>query len=333
LGHITTFSYDNRDRVGNLLSITDPDWNRTSYTYDALDHQLTDTHQLGLSRTYRYNAVGNETSMVDRNGRKTSYLYDALDRQTQETWLDASNAPIRTLNRTYDAASQLTTISDPDSRYTYTYDSAGRLITLDNTGTPNTPTVLLSYGYDAVNNLTSVTDTINGQQAGTTAYTSDALDRTTQITQSGNGASNKRVDLTYDAASQRTGIARYADLLGTQNVATTDYRYDLAGRLTRLTHQRNSTTYADYQWTFDAADRIAQFISPDGTSNYNYDDRAHRIGQQCSVTIYRLVAKNTIEEKIVALHHQKRDLADSLLEGTDMGGKISTDELLHLLQN
>jgi SNF2 family DNA or RNA helicase len=49
--------------------------------------------------------------------------------------------------------------------------------------------------------------------------------------------------------------------------------------------------------------------------------------------IYRLVAKNTIEEKIVALHHQKRDLADSLLEGTDMGGKISTDELLRLLQN
>jgi SNF2 family DNA or RNA helicase len=62
-------------------------------------------------------------------------------------------------------------------------------------------------------------------------------------------------------------------------------------------------------------------------------DRAHRIGQQRPVTIYRLVAKNTIEEKIVALHHQKRDLADSLLEGTDMGGKISTDELLHLLQN
>ncbi|HEY9645002.1 MAG TPA: DEAD/DEAH box helicase, partial [Chroococcidiopsis sp.] len=61
-------------------------------------------------------------------------------------------------------------------------------------------------------------------------------------------------------------------------------------------------------------------------------DRAHRIGQQRPVTIYRLVAKNTIEAKIVELHQHKRDLADSLLEGTDMSGKVSTDELLRLIQ-
>jgi SNF2 family DNA or RNA helicase len=60
-------------------------------------------------------------------------------------------------------------------------------------------------------------------------------------------------------------------------------------------------------------------------------DRTHRIGQQRPVTIYRLVARHTIEEKIVALHHKKRDLADSLLEGSDMSGKISTEELLKLI--
>jgi len=60
-------------------------------------------------------------------------------------------------------------------------------------------------------------------------------------------------------------------------------------------------------------------------------DRAHRIGQQRPVTIYRLVAKDTIEDKIVQLHHHKRDLADSLLEGADMSGKISTEALLQLI--
>jgi SNF2 family DNA or RNA helicase len=61
-------------------------------------------------------------------------------------------------------------------------------------------------------------------------------------------------------------------------------------------------------------------------------DRAHRIGQQRPVTIYRLVAQGTIEEKIVALHHQKRDLAEQLLEGTGAGGRISAEDLLRLLQ-
>jgi SNF2 family DNA or RNA helicase len=60
-------------------------------------------------------------------------------------------------------------------------------------------------------------------------------------------------------------------------------------------------------------------------------DRTHRIGQQRPVTIYRLVAQHTIEEKIVDLHKHKRDLADSLLEGSDVSGKISTDRLLSLI--
>jgi len=61
-------------------------------------------------------------------------------------------------------------------------------------------------------------------------------------------------------------------------------------------------------------------------------DRAHRIGQQRPVTIYRLVTKGTIEEKIVNLHQQKRELADSLLEGSDMSGKITPEQLLQLIR-
>ncbi len=60
-------------------------------------------------------------------------------------------------------------------------------------------------------------------------------------------------------------------------------------------------------------------------------DRAHRIGQKRPVTIYRLVAKDTIEEKIVELHNHKRDLADSLLEGTNISGKVTTEALLKLI--
>jgi len=61
-------------------------------------------------------------------------------------------------------------------------------------------------------------------------------------------------------------------------------------------------------------------------------DRAHRIGQKRPVTVYRLVTANTIEEKIVRLHQEKRELANSLLEGTDVSARISAEELLELIR-
>jgi len=61
-------------------------------------------------------------------------------------------------------------------------------------------------------------------------------------------------------------------------------------------------------------------------------DRVHRIGQTRPVTIYRLVCKNSIEEKIVQLHQDKRDLAGSLLEGSDMSAKMKAEDLLDLIR-
>ena len=61
-------------------------------------------------------------------------------------------------------------------------------------------------------------------------------------------------------------------------------------------------------------------------------DRAHRIGQLRPVTIYRLITRGTVEEKIVHMHRRKRNLADSLLTGSDLSGKMSAKELLGLIQ-
>ena len=61
-------------------------------------------------------------------------------------------------------------------------------------------------------------------------------------------------------------------------------------------------------------------------------DRAHRMGQLRPVTIYRLVARHTIEEGIVELHKHKRDLADSLLEGADLAARMSPGEMLRMLE-
>jgi len=60
-------------------------------------------------------------------------------------------------------------------------------------------------------------------------------------------------------------------------------------------------------------------------------DRAHRIGQDRPVTVYRLITKDTIEESIVALHENKKALAEALLsEGSD-AAQLSVSELISLI--
>jgi len=60
-------------------------------------------------------------------------------------------------------------------------------------------------------------------------------------------------------------------------------------------------------------------------------DRAHRIGQERPVTVYRLVTRNSIEESIVKMHATKRELAGALLDDGDAIAGIGTDELVELL--
>lgn len=60
-------------------------------------------------------------------------------------------------------------------------------------------------------------------------------------------------------------------------------------------------------------------------------DRAYRIGQTRPVTVYRLIARHTIEEKIIELHHTKKDMADSLLEGSNIAHTLSREEMLALI--
>jgi superfamily II DNA or RNA helicase len=61
-------------------------------------------------------------------------------------------------------------------------------------------------------------------------------------------------------------------------------------------------------------------------------DRAHRIGQQRPVFAYRLVAKDTVEEKIIELQQQKRDLADAVITGDkSVLGRLSVEDLTLLL--
>jgi SNF2 family DNA or RNA helicase len=60
-------------------------------------------------------------------------------------------------------------------------------------------------------------------------------------------------------------------------------------------------------------------------------DRAHRIGQQRNVFAYRLIAKDTVEEKIAQLQESKRQLCEAIVAGNDSLIRTLTAEDLEIL--
>lgn len=63
-------------------------------------------------------------------------------------------------------------------------------------------------------------------------------------------------------------------------------------------------------------------------------DRAHRFGQKNTVEVIKLVAKDTIEEKIILMQEDKKELIQSLMDGKSMDGKVlkrlSEEEIIKL---
>jgi len=311
LGHGTSYDYDNLGRLtkktdaeggeteytydanGNRLTLTDPEENTTTWTYDALNRMLTNTNELSDTRTYEYDAASNVVEYTDRNGRVTVYEYDDLQRRTAEKWMDGASV-VRTLSYTYDAASQLTSASDPEATYNFDYDNLGR-----NTGITHDLAdlgfdVIVSEEYDALGRRTSLAAEIDGTDDLINTYAYDYLNRMTQVTQGsqsgGNVVAEKRVDFSYDAEDkgQFTSITRYADLAGSELVATSTYDYDAADRITALTHEDgSSSTLAGYTWGYDEGNRLTAFTvygysAEDAT--YSYDDTDQLTGADRSGT-------------------------------------------------
>lgn len=60
-------------------------------------------------------------------------------------------------------------------------------------------------------------------------------------------------------------------------------------------------------------------------------DRAHRIGQENVVTVYKIVMKGTIEERIIELQNKKRDLFDKMIESNEEKTKLTMDDYKFIL--
>lgn len=251
---VTTYAYDTEN---NLLSITDALGRVTSFAYDSLGRVTQTTFPSTLTETYTYDAVGNLTAKTDRKGQTISYSYDELDRLTHKGYPDSTG-----VDYTYDGASRLTNVSDPTGTYQFNFDNMGRL-----TGTTTDYSFLTSrsftnaYAYDAASNRTSFTD----PESGVTSYAYDSLNRLTTLTPP-SAISSGSFGFSYDALSRRTSLAR-------PNGVNTSYSYDNLSRLLSVLHQAGANTIDGATYTVDAVgNRTAKTNQLTAlTENYSYD--------------------------------------------------------------
>jgi len=296
------------DADGNLATLTDPDNNTTSYSYDALDRETGQSETVALyldgstpvtttaTASDQYDANGNVTRAIDADGRVISDQYDALNRNTAEEWYDNTsdaNAETGATNSetfSYDLDSAVVSAADDSSSYTYTYYSAtGQLQTLDNNGvnaavSGGVPDVVLTYGYNDAGQVFAESATIDGTADFKNAYSYNTNHQLETITQAGaedgNAVADKRIDFTYTTAGEVYTVKRYSDLTGSSGdlVATSTDAYDALGRLNGLEHGNSdgSTIYEDYTWTYYASSQVhtvsnSEHSAEDATYSYDGD--------------------------------------------------------------
>ncbi len=259
LNDTVTYSYD---ASGTLVSVTNALGQQTQITaHDGAGRPLTAIDANGVTTTMAYTPQGwlSTVTVVAAGGNAVTTIdHDAEGQVTRITSPDGSY-----LAYTYDGAHRLVRISDAfDERIDYTldamggrtleqihtsggaalaktqsrvFDAIGRL--LQSIGAANQTT---SYAYDAVGNLSSITDPLSN----VTGQSFDALNRLIQV-----------------AAPLSS---------------TTGYGYDSHDNPTSVTDPRGLAT----SYVYDGLDNLIQVSSPDtGTTVYAVDDAGNRIQQ------------------------------------------------------
>jgi RHS repeat-associated protein len=298
-GQVTRFTYDELDRVTSE-NYTGATGTEVSYNYDMGDNalgRLSDVSYTDGGLVFEYDALGRvstESRTIAGQIYTTAYAYNRAGQVTSIAYPDSL-----IVGYTYDAAGQLSEISQAGQTVladldfnplgapmrieygngvttTNTYD-LNQLYRLANKQTFNGATSLqdISYTYDAIGNVTQLTDSSATNAAKTAAYTYDDLYRLTgtTVTQAANGDNYSRA-YTYGSTGNmlsRSDVGSYtystAHPQAVSDVAGVSYSYDDAGNL---------TSNGAFTHTWDYRDRLKN--STDGTTNiaYSYDHTTQR---------------------------------------------------------
>jgi len=246
----TTYTYDT---AGRVTSVTDGKGQKTSYVYDAADRITTTTFNNGETVNNEYDADGNLTVSTDSVGGSSYHDYDALDRPV---WFQEPNFGGNGFGTEYDKAGNITGVDGIRGGVTYTYDAANELTAMTEPSGSGTETI--TFAYDR--NGAETSRTFPGGLVQTT--TRDNSGRATRIKAAAGATVASDLGYSYTAAggSGTTGdrdlVQSRTDYAGTTAPAGSVTAYGHDG-LNRLTSARETTPTgalnAAWTYTYDNA--------------------------------------------------------------------------------
>jgi RHS repeat-associated protein len=288
------YTYDLDSR---LTQVTDPT-GTYQFTFDNMGRltsasaSYTFLTARNFTTGYSYDAASNRTGFTDPENGSTAYLYDTLNRLQTLTPPTAFSGT-SSFGFSYDALSRRTQMTRPNNVATnYAYDNLSRLQSVLHQLAGSTIDGA-AYTVDNAGNRTAKTD----QRAGVTSnYGYDAIYELTGVTQ----GTNTTESYTYDPVGNRLsslGVSPYSVNASNQLTSTpsTSYTYDYNGNTLTSVTGSNTTTYA---WDFE--NRLTSVTLPGtgGTVTFKYDPFGRRIYNSSSsgTSIYAYDGDNLIEE-------------------------------------
>ena len=253
---VTRYGYDPQS---NRLTLTEPNGNSRSYTYDALNRQIKVAVKVNATTDdvtqITYDPNSNVKTVTAPNLNVTTYNYDALDRVSQ---IDDSVG--RVANYTYDDVGNRLTEKDGNGNgTTNNYDAIYRI-----TDVNDALGKITHYDYDPVGNLLKTTD----REGKVTTYLYDEINRRIQMTD----AQPFVTKYEYDGVGNLTAIKAFNDTEDLRDPPQiTSYDYDKINRLITKTYPDavpNTRTF-----TYDRVSNLKTRTDQKAqTTSYSYSD-------------------------------------------------------------
>lgn len=287
-GHVTTYDYDELDRV---RQVTDAEGRIVRTVYDAVgrvaeQREVPDILTPAVDRpfvSYNYSDNGQVETLSDGNNNRTTYAHDGFDRLTRTTFPDMSFEEL-----TLDAAGNvLTRQTRGGDSFTYTYDALNRLDTED---VPYS-LVDIDYDYDLAGRLTAVTD-----ENGTIMHAYDSAKRLQTVTR----PDMKAVSYQYDANGNRTRLTwpdayyvtydydelnRITHIRENGLTPLASYHYDALSRPTTVTYNNGAGASVTYDWQPDDNDLDGIGHAFDGGASVTFDYLYNNVNQRTSLIV------------------------------------------------